>query len=289
MTLLFRIDRSLVNLAATKRIKHKIDTDDADNVDEDPEVGAADEFHDAAASAAVMEAEASSAAMEAETAAEAAEAAVQELLYEAENAARAKVEEIIENARNEASLLLVVAHDEVEEEHKRARQEGFAEGSEEGKRSFDELLAEKIREDDEMLKRVLDEIHEERERFRSELENATAELAIEIVRKIINPAEEALGDVFMSLIKNALRQTSTDGKVVIRVGPVEYERFFASGAATIELDSGVTVSASVLRDISLGEGDCIIDTEDVTVNAGIESQLKYVELAFERANQYEPD
>jgi len=131
-------------------------------------------------------------------------------------------------------------------------------------------------------------MYEERERTYSELEFETTNLAIEIVRKIINPAEEELDNVFTSLIKNALRQMSTDSKIVLRVGPKEYERFFSSGAATIELDSGVTVKAAVLRDVSLNDGDLIIDTEDVTVNAGIESQLQYVELAFERANQYEP-
>ena len=89
--------------------------------------------------------------------------------------------------------------------------------------------------------------------------------------------------MFTSLIKNALRQVSTDGKIVIRVGPVEYERFFSSGSAVIELGSGVAVTASVLRDVTLEEGDCIIDTDDMTVNAGLESQLKYVELAFKEA------
>jgi len=81
----------------------------------------------------------------------------------------------------------------------------------------------------------------------------------------------------------------TEGKIVLRVGSKEYERFFSSGAATLELDSGITVNASVIRDVSLNEGDLIIDTDDVTVNAGLDSQLQYVQIAFERANQYEPD
>jgi len=98
-----------------------------------------------------------------------------------------------------------------------------------------------------------------------------------------------LGDVFTSLIKNALRQMPTEGRIIIRVGAAEYERFFSSGAAEIELDSGVVVKASVLRDVALNNGDCIIDTDDVTINAGLESQLQFVEIAFERATQYEPE
>lgn len=214
---------------------------------------------------------------------------VDEYLTAARSETESKIEGILENARIEADNIISKARDEVDEERERAKKEGFEEGAEEGRRSYDDKIAEKTREQDEELKRVLDEVYQDRERVYAELEGEVVELAVDIVRKIINPAEEALGDVFLSLIKNALRQMSTDNKVVIRVGPEEYERFFSSGAATIELDSGVTVKASVLRDVSLQEGDCIIDTDDVTVNAGVESQLQYVKLAFERANQYEPD
>jgi len=269
---LFRIDRRLVNLAGTKFIKlHK----NSESDDEDSEVDAAGEFPDAETSIAAMEA--------------AMEATARELLSEAEAEAKEKAGQILDEAHNEVAQILLDAREESEELHRRAWQEGFTEGSEEGRHSYDEQLAEKIREDDEMLKRVIDEIHKEREQTYSEIEEQVTDLALEIVKKIINPAEEALGDVFLSLIKNALKQMSTDNKIILRVSPAEYERFFSSGAATIELDSGVIVSATVLRDVSLNEGDCIIDTDDVTVNAGIDSQLQYVKLAFERANQYEPD
>ena len=268
---MFRIDRRLVNVKNVEfdKFDDKVDTDEISEVD------AEGEPPDAAAFA---------------------EAAVNEYLNAARSETEAKISEaedkiktILENARQEAAQILLDAHEEAEEERQRGYREGFDQGEEEGRRSFDEQLAEKIREDDESLKRVLDEIHEERERTYKELEGETTNLAIEIVRKIINPPEESLGDIFTPLIKNALRQMSSDGKIILRVGPIEYGRFFSSGAAEIELDSGVTVKASVLRDVTLNEGDLIIDTDDVTVNAGIDSQLQYVELAFERANQYEPD
>jgi len=262
---LFRIDRSLVNVSGLK-----IKSFDAD--DNTEEVDAEGEHPDAATSA---------------------EAMVSEYLSAAKNETEAKIDAILDDARAKAAQIITDAEEKAEEERERAWQEGFEEGSEkgseEGKRSYDEQIAKKIKEDDEALKRVLDELYEERERTYNEIEEATTNLALEIVRKIINPAEEELNNVFTSLIKNALRQVSTDGKIIIRVGASEYERFFSSGAAEIELDSGVTVKATVLRDVSLNDGDLIIDTDDVTINAGIDSQLQYVKLAFERANQYEPD
>ena len=259
---MFRIDRNLVKVS---RIKFKNFDDD----DETPEVDAEDDdIPDAATSAEMM---------------------VNEYLQAARSETEAKMEQILENARDQAAQIVLDAREDAETERQRGFREGFEEGSEEGKRAYDEKTEAKIKEDDESLKRLLDEMYEERERTYNALESEVLNLAIEIVKKIINPAEDELENVFMSLIKNALRQMPTEGKVVLRVSPKEYERFFSSGATKIELDSGATVTASVLKDVSLDDGDCIIDTDDVTINAGINSQLQYVRLAFERANQYEPD
>lgn len=258
---MFRIDRKLVNITGEKR--SEFDAEEAPQfVDTETMMQNAESI---------------------------AELMLKERLREAEEEVRQKAEEILAQASEQAAQIVLDARDDAEEELKRGFRRGFEEGSAEGKRSFDEKLAQKIREDDESLRRVLDEVYDERERMQEENEHAVTNLSLEIVRKIINPAEEVLGDVFISLIKNALRQMQTDGKIIIRVSPIEYERFFSSGAAELELDSGITVRASVIRDVSLNEGDCIIDTDDVTVNAGVDSQLNFVKLAFERANQYEPD
>jgi len=266
---LFRIDRRLVNVSGVKFNKLDKDKENKPEVDAQEED---EELTDAVTSA---------------------ETLAQEYMSAAEAEIKEKEKKILdkalEDAREQAATIIFNAREEAEELEKKAWQEGFEIGTSEGKRAYDEKLAEKIQEDDEALKRILDEIYLERENTYNQLEEQVTDLSLEIVRKVIGPAEDELQTVFTSLIKNALKQMSSDSKVVIRVGPNEYERFFSSGAATIELDSGTVVKASVLRDVSLGDGDCIIDTDEVTVNAGLESQLQYVKLAFERTNQYEPE
>jgi len=254
---LFRIDRNFVNLGATRFVQ----------VDggEGTEAGAIGESLNAAASATY--------AIQTQ-----AQAQAQEMIQNAE----AQAQEIIQEARDEIAGMMVKAREEAEEQRRRAWQEGHAEGSAEGKRSCEEILAGKIREDDEMLKNVINEIYDERERTYSGLEDEVVGLSLAIVKKVINPTEEALDGVFESMIKNALKQIAPDGKVILRVGTTEYERFFSSGSAVIELDSGVSVKASVLRDASLSGGDLIIDTPTETINAGVNSQLKYIALAFEK-------
>ena len=255
---MFRIDRNLVNLATSRSVQ----------VDSEESVAAAEvENHNATASAAYI---------------------VQESL----KAVKTQAETIISDARNEAAALTIAAREEAEEERGRARQEGYqegyregrAEGSEEIRKTLGKEYEDKICKDDEMLKHVIDELYTERKTTYDGLEEEIINLTMDIVKKIIYPAEEAIGGIFESIIRNALKQIAPEGKIIIRVSPAEYERFFSSGSVFFELDKGVTVTAAVLRDASLGEFDCVIDTDDETVNAGLDTQLKYIKIAFNRAN-----
>ena len=258
---MFRIDRNYVHLAPMRSVQANSMESNAEPVAEAETGSAGNKYPD--------------------TAALATQAAL--LAKEMISEAKTKADRIITDARNEVAALLLSAREQAEEDRRRAWQEGFAEGSEEGRCSFDEQLVERTRLNDESLQRVLDELYEERTKTYNGLEKEVVTLALEIVKKVIKPAQEELENVFESLIKNALKQVTPDNKVLIRVGPAEYERFFSSGNATFELDSGVTVTASILRDISLGDGDCLIDTDETTINAGLDSQLKYIKLAFEQA------
>ena len=288
---MFRIDRNLVKLGDTKTVRTiQVDNEFYIN-NENTEAGVAGGSPDAAASAAAM------ANVILSTAEVEAKAKAHEILKEAKAEAAAKASVITENARKEAAAIILAAREQAEEELRSAHIEGFNEGAEEGRRSYDERLETKVRElddeydkrisgDDEKLKRVIDELYNERTNTFDGLEEKVVGLALEVVRKVINPSEERFGGVFEMLIKNALKQINPEGKVIIRVSSAEYERFFSSGSVLFELDRGVSVTASVLRDASLGEGDCVIDTEDETINAGFDSQLKYIQLAFDRADGY---
>ena len=262
---MFRIDRKHVNLAATRSV----------HVDGDEETaGAEGNAPDASAAAACAAAAAAAAA---------ADSAARETVQRAEEQAA----KMLGEARAEVAELMVAAREEADETRRRAWQDGYTEGSNEGKRvseqKYKDMYTKKINEDDEMLKRVVAELHNERDRTYEGLEDETVGLAFAIVKKLLGPAEEAAGEMYESLIRNALKQIAPEKKVIIRVGPAEYDRFFSSGTATFELDKGVAVTAAVLRDASLGDGDCIIDTEDETVNAGIDTQLEYIKIAFSRA------
>ena len=310
---MFRIERNLVKVGDV-RLMRTVQVDvgrkesskrvGVNESDESKEAGVAGDSPDAAASETTAPHEIlSNAQTEAETKAQdllsRAEAEANskacEILKKAEAKATGEAGIIIEDARKEAEAVMQSAREQAEDEREQARKEGYAEGAEEGKRSYDELLdgkmrelenefGEKIREDDETLKRTIAELYDERTRTYESLEEHVVGLALEIVKKVLDPSEDEFGGVFEMLIKNALKQINPDKKIIIRVGPTEFERFFPSGSASFEMDRGVTITASVLRDASLEAGDCIIDTEGETLNVGLDSQLKYIELAFAKAD-----
>ena len=221
--------------------------------------------------------------------------------------ANAEAARVIEAARHEAASIILAARDDGKRERSLALQDGYAagasagraqgikdglregygegydkgyaDGSAECRREFDE----KLQEDDKMLTHVISEFHQASVRVFDGLEEKLAALTLEIVKKIINPAGENGEYMFTSLIINALRQVELDGRLTLRVGANEYDRFFSSGSAVFDLGDGVKATASVIRDAAMSDGDCIIDTETETLNAGIDSQLKYIRLAFEKA------
>jgi len=258
---LFRIDRNLVNLSTARTAQ----VDKGGN-----EAGAAGGHPDAAA-------------FMAEIAEVQAKAKAQEIIDEAQVSAREKAEEIVNEAREKAAQMIVNAREAAEDIRRDAWKDGFEDGSDEGRRSFDEQLKVKIDEDDEKLKNVIRELYEEREYAFDGLEQEVVGLAMDIVRKIISP-DAGESEAFGLLVENALRQINPDGKIVIRVGTEEYERFFQSGNARFELDEDRTVTASVIRDVSLKPGDCIIDADGATIDAGLDTQMKYIELALKTAS-----
>lgn len=203
-----------------------------------------------------------------------------EQMERAELEAEALAEEIVLRAEAEAEGLLREAREQAERLKEQAQSEGYADGRAAG----DEESERRRQEDEESIKRVLSEIERERSRIIDEIEGEVIELTFSMVKKIINLAEEMDDKLFESMIIKALRKVKLEGWVTIRVSSAEYEKYFSSGSAAFVLGEE-TVSASVIPDSSLESWDCVIDTGDVTLNAGLDSQLNLIRIAFNGVTQ----
>ena len=196
--------------------------------------------------------------------------------------AELEAEQIIGAADAEAEEILKTANKQAEEVFEEARQkgrdEGFEVGLEEGRRVYEE----KAKQDDENLKAVMSELYNSLEEAKIGLEGEVVELSTHILRKVVNFADDSEYEPFIPMLKNALKQVRLGGKIYVRTSSEQYERFFSSGSAEIELDGGITVEAAVLKEVTMQPGDVIIDTDAETVNAGFDTQLKQLELVFKQ-------
>ena len=245
---MFRIDRNLINLAAGRSI----------NLDSEPEENnLGGEWQDEGTTPAPPYVD----------------PAVQALVDEAEEKAR----QIVIAAKSEAEVLLKETRVDIDEAYAQAMREGWEQGNKEAKQTADKQLEE----DKTALTRVLDEIYAENNRLLESLEDDLVSLALGIVKKIYNPTDDTVSELFNLQIQNALKQIKLTDKITIQVGPAEYERFFSTGSAVFNLRGGVDAKATVLKNTSMNEGDCVIDTELETINAGLDSQLRLIQLAFE--------
>jgi len=203
--------------------------------------------------------------------------------------AREEMDRMLEDARGRAEAILAQAREQAGTEAENARREAETcrgqarrEGYDAGLREARLEMEEERRKETDAIRDVLEKIGGERDAVIDSLEGEIIDLVVQITKKVINIQLEKDDRIFVELIKRALTRLKRKGEVVIRVSSDEYQRFFGGGLAEFVVNDE-TVRASVLEEPHFRKGDCVLESDGETINAGIDSQLKYVGLAFRRA------
>lgn len=189
------------------------------------------------------------------------------------SAARAMAEGIVESARERADA-------EALDIRGQAWKSGFAEGREVAEKQASEQ-GEALAHD---LHTLIDGLNRGREDMVSRFEQDIISLSLAIAKKIVNVAIKKDDIIFEALIKNALNQMKREGKLSIRLSEEDCSRMFSNGSASFLL-GGETVTVNVISDPLLKEGDCILESDAEIVDAGVESQIRAVAIAFERMGE----
>lgn len=235
---MFRIDRTLVNIAGVQDVQANIDA----SITEDVE-------HEAASG----------------------------LKSDEEQLSRLKImaAEIIDDATAEAAMRINKAEADAEGVLLEARQRGYLEG----KANAEEEYQEYSQRQEETLRGLIEQIEQERDKMLAELEDEILGLCISIVKKVLDDENVKDDIIFNSIIKKALKRMKLEGKITVHVSRAEYERVFSSGSASFVLGDE-RISVSVIEDADMIEGDCIVESENEMINAGLGSQLKNIEQAL---------
>jgi flagellar assembly protein FliH len=184
-------------------------------------------------------------------------------------------EDIISEANKKTKDIMRQAEVKAAEIAKKAEDKGYREGAAIAEKEKEAQFHNNIK----ALQSLIEQVGGTRTAIIDELEDDIITLVLDTAKKVINMELEKNDKVFVELVQNALGQMKREGKIVVRVGPDEFSSLFSSGNAEFLLDNE-RIRTSVVEEPMFGRGDCVIESEGETVNAGINSQLKHIEFAF---------
>lgn len=179
------------------------------------------------------------------------------------------VQRQIDELRAQAGGIIEEAQQSSDEIRKAATEQGYNEGYQEAQEraSVEAEEAKRKTEDAIMsLKSATDTVYEQ-------VSDSVLDLALFIAEQIIHTELDRNDKAFLGLVRETLTKVKNQNHIVLRVCKDEYERLFADPNSDIvkELkNSGVEIR----QDLSLKSGDCIVETQFGTINAGIRTQLK---------------
>lgn len=190
------------------------------------------------------------------------------LKQEAEDEARA----IIDKAKQEAREIVEAASKEVDEIRDRATKEakkagfdqGFAQGQDEVSRIIERVHV------------VLTKAVERRNEIIEESEGQLIQMVLQIAKKVVKVISENQKNVVINNIVQALRKLKTKADINIRVNLSDLQITTEHTKELIAKFERVN-SITVMEDITVDPGGCIIETDFGQIDARISSQLREIE------------
>lgn len=185
-------------------------------------------------------------------------------------------EKILREAEAKAGDMVKAAKAECDELKNQAWQEGYSQGKAEAR---EELKQQRLVQK-EALNSLIERVNEERNRLLDEVQDDVVRLSVDIARKILHYELDYGNDAFISMVYNAVKQMKAEGRVVVRVSPQEYARYFSEEESREFRSDNMIVT--VIEDNYLERGGCVIESEGETINASVDSQLKTISIGFGR-------
>ena len=199
-------------------------------------------------------------------------------VYAAVEAQRRKAREIMREAEQFSDTTRAAAAKQAADLREQARREGYRKGYEQGK--F-QALAEN-EETLERLTRLMADLDRGKEALFRQHEQKMVDLALEIARKVVADRIEQDDEAFLRIFKKAVEGLS--GQKIVRLSVSEHELEIATAHADY-LRSLVQDAEKLEIQVLEGapRGAMIVDTEDVSIDAGVEKQLEVLEQSVEDA------
>ncbi|HEX2947140.1 MAG TPA: FliH/SctL family protein [Clostridia bacterium] len=178
--------------------------------------------------------------------------------------AELEADRIIDEARR-------AARDEAQKITEEAWQKGYAEGIEAAAAQSRDILAQ--------AEEIRCEAQKEHEEMIAGMEEEMLRLVMAAARKVVAGELATDRDVIVRLIRDALPKCSNKEGAVLRVSPDDAENL-AENRDELLADIEGADGLEIKKDRTLHKGDCIIETQFGSVDAGVGTRLDRIEEAF---------
>ena len=186
--------------------------------------------------------------------------------------ARAESDGVLAAAKSEAEAIVAEAQARMAAESQRLyeekRQEGYDQGINEAMAQGNAIKAE--------AQSVLDAGYREVEEAKSAVEPEAVNLIINIIEKLLGDAIRVNPAVVVSLIRQGFAGStaaSQGGHITIRVSDTDYPEVTANKEEITALAGGLA-EIEIVRDLSLGPTDCVIDTPFGGIDVSLAPQFE---------------
>jgi flagellar assembly protein FliH len=164
--------------------------------------------------------------------------------------------------------------DEGSDETRRAFQAGYELGRDE--------LRSQIESIGESFVKSLEALAEFRARLRDRYERELLELALGVARKVVQQELQARPEIWLGMLRNAVRHTVDREHIVVRVPPA-VAAFLRTSMPEVRAALEDVKEVEVVEDPGLTQGGCVIESRFGEVDIGVETQLEAAEQALMRA------
>ena len=174
----------------------------------------------------------------------------------------------------------------VDEAEQVGYERGFCEGEIKGREAGEKNGLKKGRQSVQPAIDTLETLLEDLALFRKkalrDLEAEIIALTMGVARKIVGQELEMRPELVVSIVKNALSQIESSGKIRIKLNPDDIELLNHS---TANLEAELLDSAAVAfeSDPSIASGGCIIETDAGNIDARLETQFQAIDETFQAA------
>ena len=169
----------------------------------------------------------------------------------------------------QAADILAAAREEAEAKVREAYNEGLRRGQEEGRKRFEEAVAESAA----ALREAAAAIHAANETFLVSLEPEVVALAFSLAERILQREAATDPAIAAATARAALEHLVGGERVVIRVNPRDLDAMRAQKLTLLEQFDGIQ-QIDVVPDEHVAPGGCLVDSELSHVDARISSQLQ---------------